>query len=99
MCKLSQLLHLQAQLHRRRNQHPRRSNRSVKVDIEICTTITTLPFKNNPLVKLSPNREITLRVYIQQLKHLLKHVSDKQDIIKAEKKTPWNQKTAMSYEG
>ena len=40
----------------------------------------------NPIVKLAPNRNIALRVYIQQLKRLQKHESDKEDIIKSEKK-------------
>ena len=38
------------------------------------------------LISLSPNRDIALRIYLQQTKRLQKHEDDKQDIIKSEQK-------------
>ena len=61
-------------------------NRSITVDTSKCTTIANLPLINDPSIKLAPNRDIALRVYIQQLKRLEKHPDDKNDILKSEKK-------------
>ena len=61
-------------------------NRSITVDTSNCTTIANLPLISDPLIKLAPNRDIALRVYIQQVKRLEKHPDDKKDILKSEKK-------------
>jgi len=55
-------------------------NRSVKVDIQTCSTIATLPLLRNPNLALAPNRSIALRVYNQQLKRPTKHRKDKDEI-------------------
>ena len=61
-------------------------NRSISVDISKCSMIASLPLIGNPSFKLAPNRDIALRVYIQQVKRLQKHPDDKNDILKSEKK-------------
>ena len=61
-------------------------NRSVQVDVSKCTTIANLPLMYDPLVSLAPNRDVALRVYLQQTKRLQKHEDDKRDILKSEQK-------------
>ncbi|XP_066918053.1 uncharacterized protein [Clytia hemisphaerica] len=61
-------------------------NRSITIDPSNCSSIANLPLIHDPLVKLAPNRDIALRVYIQQLKRLEKHQDDKDDILISEKK-------------
>eukprot|EP00111_Clytia_hemisphaerica_P005050 TCONS_00014531-protein len=40
-------------------------NRSITIDPSNCSSIANLPLIHDPLVKLAPNRDIALRVYIQ----------------------------------
>ena len=60
--------------------------RSVHVDIENRITTAELPFTGDPLVKLSPNRNIALKVYNQQLRKINKCPADKEAILKSEAK-------------
>ena len=61
-------------------------NRSVKVDSVNRTTVATLPFMHDPMIKLQPNKHKALSVYNQQLKKLNKNLKDKDDVITSEGK-------------
>jgi len=61
-------------------------NKSVSVDIENQVTIATLPFIQDPELRLQPNRHKALKVYHQQTKRLSKTIKDKQDVIESERK-------------
>ena len=59
-------------------------NRSVSVDVEKRITIASLPFIQNPVVKLASNKDIAHRIYNQQIKKLNKNPKDKLDVINCE---------------
>ena len=59
-------------------------NRSVTVDVENKITVASLPFIENPSVKLSSNKQLAHQVYNQQLKKLNKSPQDKQNVIESE---------------
>ncbi|MEM7375647.1 MAG: hypothetical protein AAF587_44050, partial [Bacteroidota bacterium] len=59
-------------------------NKSVTVDIDNHISIATLPLMYDPTVRLVPNRDIAL--YNQQINRLSKNLSEKDDILKSEKK-------------
>ena len=63
-------------------------NQSVKLDLNTNTVTATLPLLQDPSIRLSPNKDIAMKVYQQQLKKLNKveNQQDKQDIIASEKK-------------
>ena len=61
-------------------------NRSVEVNLEKCIAEASLPLIADPIIKLAPNRNKALNVYNQQLKKLERCQTDKENIIKAEKK-------------
>ena len=62
------------------------SDNSVKVNADAKVTVAGLPFIDNPVINLAPNRRNALKVYINQVKKLCKHVKDKEDIIASERK-------------
>ena len=61
---------------------------SVSVDLETSTTTATLPFIDNPQLKLAPNKDLAMKVYRQQLRKLNQpaNTQDKQDVIQSEQK-------------
>ena len=61
-------------------------NKSVFVDIENRLTIARLPFIEDPLNRLLPNKHKALAVYKSQLRKLERSPVDKNDVIKSEKK-------------
>ena len=61
-------------------------NKSVVLDIENRSVVAKLPFIEDPLQKLLPNKHKALAVYKSQLRKLEKSPIDKNDVIKSEKK-------------
>ena len=59
---------------------------SVVVDIGNRKCSAKLPFIQNPVVCLVPNKHKALRVYYQQLKKLKNNLTDKEEIILSEEK-------------
>ncbi|XP_066911762.1 uncharacterized protein [Clytia hemisphaerica] len=61
---------------------------SVSVNLETSTTSATLPFIDNPVIKLAPNKDQAMKVYRQQLRKLNQpaNTQDKQDVIQSEQK-------------
>ena len=59
---------------------------SVYVQVESGITIAKLPFLENPLDKLTPNRERAMAVYKGQVKKLDRNLVDKSDVMEAEQK-------------
>ena len=57
---------------------------SVVVDTEKGVTIAKLPFLENPLTKLHPNKEKAMAVYKGQVRKLERNHFDKADVIKSE---------------
>ncbi|MEO1895331.1 MAG: hypothetical protein ABGX32_03585, partial [Methylococcales bacterium] len=60
--------------------------KSVNVDIKKGRTIAKLPFLNNPVHKLRPNKGVALKVYQSQLKKLGKSAMDMDHVLKSERK-------------
>lgn len=59
---------------------------SMKIDPQTNTITATLPFIADPITHLSPNKDIALKIYYQQLRKLNNAPSDKADIIASESK-------------
>lgn len=61
---------------------------SVSVNLEQSTTSATLPFIDNPQLKLSPNKDLAMKVYRQQLRKLNQpaNAQDKEDVLNSEMK-------------
>ena len=59
---------------------------SVQVNIGNGCTTAKLPFIHNPMVKLSNNKDIALKIYSQQLRKLNKNLQDKADVTTSENK-------------
>ena len=59
---------------------------SVKIDPQTKTITATLPFTSDPVMKLSPNYDIALKIYRQQLRKLSNSPTDKAEIIASESK-------------
>ena len=60
--------------------------KSVIIDIQNQTSTAKLPLLYNPVLRLAPNKNKALKVYHQQLNRLSKYPSDKEDVLKSEKK-------------
>ena len=58
----------------------------MNVDLTNHQTIAKLPLLHNPKIKLCPSKNKTIEVYNQQLKKLNNHPSDREQVIKSEKK-------------
>lgn len=58
---------------------------SIKVNSQKQEIVASLPFIDDA-TKLSPNKNIALKIYYQQLKKLESHQADKDDIIASEAK-------------
>ena len=61
-------------------------DKSVQVNTGNRCTTAKLPFIHNPMVKLSNNKNIALKIYNQQLRKLNKNLQDKADVITSENK-------------
>ena len=61
-------------------------NESITLDIENKVCIAKLPFIANPKLRIVPNFETAQKVYIAQIKKLVKAPEDKKEIIEAESK-------------
>ena len=61
-------------------------DKSVIVDTQAGITTARLPFLNNPVLKLAPNRDKAFAIYKNQVKKLSKNESDKDDVIASEAK-------------
>ena len=61
-------------------------NKTVSVDVSKNLTMASLPFTKDPKVRLIPNRWKAMKVYEQQTKRLNQHPSDRDDVIKSERK-------------
>ena len=61
-------------------------DKSVQVNTGNRCTTAKLPFIHNPMVKLSNNKDIALKIYNQQLRKLNKNLQDKADVITSENK-------------
>lgn len=61
-------------------------NKSVKVNLDTRSTVATLPLLHDPITRLSPNKEIAMKVFQQQLKKLDRNEKDKIAVIKSEGK-------------
>ena len=61
-------------------------NKSVTVDLEAGKTTARLPLLHDIAVKLAPNKDQALKAYKRVVKQINKNPSEKQDVIKAEKK-------------
>ena len=60
-------------------------NGSVQVDLAAKTTTAKLPFIEDPIASLKPNREIALKVYQCQVRKLSKDPQAKSDVIASER--------------
>ena len=61
-------------------------DKSVQVNTGNRCTTAKLTFIHNPMVKLSNNKDIALKIYNQQLRKLNKNLQDKADVITSENK-------------
>ena len=61
-------------------------NNSVSVDTVKGKTVANLPFVQDPLINLSPNKEKAVAIYNSQIKRLSKESKDREDAIKSEAK-------------
>ena len=61
-------------------------NKSVIVKSDEQVTIATLPFIQDPITRLVPNRYKALKVYNQQVSKLNRHPEDKSDVLESERK-------------
>ena len=61
-------------------------NQSVSVDVSRGTTEAKLPFIENPVRKLAPNKDKAVAIYNSQIKRLSKYPKDKEDAIRSEAK-------------
>ena len=61
-------------------------DKSVQVNPGNRCTTAKLPFIHNPMVKLSNNKDIALKIYNQQLRKLNKNLQDKANVITSENK-------------
>ena len=61
-------------------------DKSVIVDAQAWITTSRLPFLDNPVLKLAPNRDKAFAIYKNQVKKLSKNESDKNDDIASEAK-------------
>ncbi len=59
---------------------------SIKIDLSTQSITATLPFIANPINRLTPNKDMALKVYRQQLKKLDQNPKDKAEIIASEAK-------------
>ena len=59
-------------------------DKSVHVDLEKKKTTATLPFMEDPITQLKPNRDEALRVYRSQLKKLSRDPQAKADVISSQ---------------
>ena len=60
--------------------------KSVTIDFERCVSTAVLPFMEDPLKKIAPNRERAMKVYKNTVNKLAKDEARKQQIIKFENK-------------
>ena len=60
--------------------------KSLFVDLDAKHIVAKLPFIENPLVKLAPNRDKALATYRSQIRKLEKHPDDKVAVLKSESK-------------
>ena len=60
-------------------------NKSVQVDLTAKVTTATLPFIEDPVSALKPNREVAMKVYQCQVRKLSKDPQSKSDVIASEK--------------
>ena len=61
-------------------------NKAVKVDIKQRVTTARLPMMQDSIIKLIPNKNKAMKVFIQQRKKLIRNPKDKVDVFKSEKK-------------
>ena len=61
-------------------------DKSVQVNTGNRCTTAKLPFIHNPMVKLSNNKDLALKIYNQQLRKLNKNLQDKANVITSENK-------------
>ena len=61
-------------------------NQSVIIDFKSGKAEAKLPFMENPIVKLAPNKQKALAIYNSQLKKLAKCEKSKSEVIKSEQK-------------
>uniref|UniRef100_A0A7M6DQR2 Peptidase aspartic putative domain-containing protein n=1 Tax=Clytia hemisphaerica TaxID=252671 RepID=A0A7M6DQR2_9CNID len=61
-------------------------NKSIIVKSDEQVTIATLPFIQDPITRLVPNRSRALKVYNQQVSKLNRHPEDKSDVLESERK-------------
>ena len=61
-------------------------DKSAQVSTENRCATAKLSFMHNPMVKLSNNKDIALKIYNQQLRKLKKKLQDKADVVTSENK-------------
>jgi len=63
-------------------------NNSIRINKDASEITASLPFIQNPQIKLAPNKERAMKVFLQQIRKLNKveNLKDKDDVLNSEKK-------------